>query len=71
VTIRGEVSPFDDPDSKLKREWLTRFPESSVTFELADFGFWRVAPRDARFVAGLGRTYNLSVADLREASARA
>jgi hypothetical protein len=35
-----------------------------VTFELADFSFWRVAPRDARFVAGLGRTYNLSAAEL-------
>lgn len=69
VTLRGEASPFDDPDPTLAREWLARFPGSSVTFELADFGFWRLAPREARFVAGLGRTYTLSAAELREAGA--
>jgi hypothetical protein len=41
-----------------------------VNFELADFAFWRVAPRDARFVAGYGRIHNLSAAEL-AAAARA
>jgi putative heme iron utilization protein len=67
VTLRGEATEFrgDGAASEsLRRGWLERFPASAVTFELADFSFWRVAPRDARFVAGLGRTYNLSAAEL-------
>jgi putative heme iron utilization protein len=71
VTIRGEAKRLPaegELHERLKAQWLARFPKSAVTFELADFAFWRVAPRDARFVAGLGRTLNLSPADLREAA---
>ena len=71
VTLRGEAAqmPDDDPEfMPLKAAWLARFPESAVTFELADFSFWSIAPRDARFVAGLGRTFNLSSAELAQAA---
>ena len=71
VSIRGEASqiPNESPDSeKLKPAWLTRFPEQGINFELADFSFWRIAPRDARFVAGFGRIHNLSAAQLAECS---
>lgn len=66
VTLRGDATEIrgDDAGESLRRGWLERFPASAVTFELADFSFWRFAPRDARFVAGLGRTYNLSAAEL-------
>jgi putative heme iron utilization protein len=69
VTLRGEAGqiPTDDAES-LKRAWLERFPASRVTFELADFSFWQIVARDARFVAGLGRTYNLSATDLARAA---
>ena len=73
VTLRGEATKNPDrgPEfERLKRAWLARFPESAVTFELADFAFWSIAPRAARFVAGLGRTFNLSAADLAAAAAR-
>ena len=73
VTLRGEATqlPAQGPEfERLKRAWLARFPESAVTFELADFSFWRVAPRDARFVAGLGRTFNLSAVELAAAAQR-
>ena len=66
ISIRGDAAelPADDPDMEsLKRAWLERFSASAVTFELADFSFWRIVPRDARFVAGLGRTYNLSASE--------
>jgi hypothetical protein len=71
ATLRGEaaVMPDDDPEfTPLKAEWLARFPESAVTFELADFSFWSITLRDARFVAGLGHTYNLSPAELAHAA---
>jgi hypothetical protein len=57
-------------DPALRRAWLARYPAQSVNFELADFSFWRLAPRDARFVAGYGRIHNLSAAEL-AAAARA
>ena len=41
-----------------------RFPEQAINFELADFSFWRIVPRDARFVAGFGRIHNLSAEEL-------
>jgi putative heme iron utilization protein len=71
VTLRGEAAemPREGPEFEhIKRAWLARFPESAVTFELADFSFWRIAPREARFVAGLGRTYNLSAAECARAA---
>lgn len=71
LTLRGEVERLPGEGGtheRLKAAWLARFPESGVTFELADFAFWRLVPRDARFVAGLGRTFNLSAAGLREAA---
>jgi putative heme iron utilization protein len=69
VTLRGEAQPLGN-DAGLKQAWLARFPAQAVNFELADFSFWRVVPRDARFVAGFGRIHNLSAAEL-AAAARA
>ncbi len=67
VTVRGEARqlPNEGADFEaLKSAWLARFPEQAINFELADFSFWRIAPRDARFVAGFGRIHNLSAAEL-------
>jgi putative heme iron utilization protein len=69
VTIRGEATALG-ADAGLKQAWLARFPAQAVNFELADFSFWRITPRDARFVAGFGRIHNLSAAEL-GAAARA
>ena len=62
VTIRGEAQRIDQGP---KNAWLARFPEQAINFELADFSFWRITPRDARFIAGFGRIHNLSAAELR------
>jgi predicted phosphoadenosine phosphosulfate sulfurtransferase len=53
---------------ELKTAWLNRFPEQAINFELPDFSFWRIQPRDARFVAGFGQIHNLSAAELAECS---
>jgi putative heme iron utilization protein len=63
VTVRGAAARIGD-DGALERAWLERYPAQAVNFELADFSFWRIAPRDARFVAGFGRIHNLSAAGL-------
>ena len=62
VTIRGEAVQIADGP---KDAWLARFPEQAINFQLADFSFWRITPRDARFVAGFGRIHNLSAKELR------
>ena len=62
ATIRGEAARIEDGP---KDAWLARFPEQAINFELADFSFWRITPRDARFIAGFGRIHNLSAAELK------
>jgi len=69
ATIRGEASQLQGNQDELKAAWLARFPEQAINFELADFSFWRIAPRDARFVAGFGSIHNLSAAELARAAA--
>jgi putative heme iron utilization protein len=64
VTIRGSARQLENPQEALQALWLKRFPEQAVNFTLADFSFWRIAPTDARFVAGFGRIHNLSAAEL-------
>ena len=64
VSIRGEAVQLQGEQPELRESWLRRFPEQKVNFGLPDFSFWRIAPREVRFVAGFGRIYNLSAADL-------
>jgi len=66
VSIRGEAKQITGGP---RDAWLARFPKQAINFELADFSFWRIVPRDARFVAGFGRIHNLSAAELSRASA--
>jgi putative heme iron utilization protein len=68
VSIRGDAAQIAVGP---KDAWLARFPEQAINFELADFSFWRITPRDARFVAGFGRIHNLSAAELAATSAAA
>jgi putative heme iron utilization protein len=69
ISIRGNAENLAGDQMQLKRLWLARFPEQAVNFALADFSFWRIAPRDARFVAGFGRIHNLSAMELARCSA--
>ena len=63
VSLRGEAQPMASGTPEhvaLKAAWLQRYPDAAVTFELPDFAFYRVAVREARFVAGFGRIHTLS-----------
>ena len=62
VTIRGEATRISGGP---RDAWLARFPQQAINFELADFSFWKITPRDARFVAGFGRIHNLSATELK------
>ena len=61
VTVRGEALQLEGGP---KDAWLERFPEQAINFTLADFSFWKITPRDARFVAGFGRIHNISAREL-------
>jgi putative heme iron utilization protein len=61
VTVRGEAVQLEGGP---KDAWLERFPEQAINFTLADFSFWKITPRDARFVAGFGRIHNISAREL-------
>ena len=65
VTVRGEAGQIS---AGPKAAWLSRFPEQAINFELADFSFFKITPRDARFVGGFGRIHNLSAEQLQHAS---
>ena len=67
VTIRGNAVQIPEGP---KEAWLARFPEQAINFELADFSFWKITPRDARFVAGFGRIHNLSADQLKASTRR-
>jgi hypothetical protein len=69
ISIRGQATQLKTEHLALKAAWLARFPEQAINFELADFSFWKITPRDARFVAGFGRIHNLSAAQLSQAAA--
>jgi putative heme iron utilization protein len=66
VSIRGEAAQISGGP---RDAWRARFPAQAINFELADFSFWKITPRDARFVAGFGRIHNLSAAELSATSA--
>ncbi len=67
VTIRGEATNLQ-ADLSMKEAWLARFPEQAINFQLADFSFWKIHPRDARFVAGFGRIHNISADELAQSA---
>jgi len=71
VAIRGEAARLEGEQPELRAAWLARFPAQAINFELPDFSFWRIAPREARFVAGFGRIHNLSPAQLVQAAREA
>ncbi len=64
LTVRGEAFELKEKDAALQAAWLARFPEQAINFQLADFSFWKIVPRDARFVAGFGSIHNLSAKEM-------
>src|SRR5437868_10907113 len=69
VSIRGQAEQISGGpngiSAQLREAWLAHFPEQEINFRLADFSFWKITPRDARFVAGFGRIYNVSASELK------
>ena len=72
VTIRGEaveVLPTDLGHAEAKQQYLERFPNAALEFQLGDFKLYRVRPGTARYVAGFGRIHDLTFEDFEAAGA--
>ena len=71
VSIQSEAIalPKSSADyESAKTLYLAKLPEAELSFGLGDFDLYRIEPRTARYVAGFGRTFNLTVKDFQEAS---
>jgi hypothetical protein len=71
VSIRGAVAAVvpDAPGyGDIRALYLARFPAAALTFQLGDFVLYRIQAESARYVAGLGKTFNLTPQHLRQAA---
>lgn len=72
ISLQGQASLLaeDAPEfGAAKAAYLARFPFAAINFTLPDFGLFKLTPSSARYVAGFGRIFDLSVEDLRQAGA--
>ena len=68
LSLRADAAPLDrdSADATAGRAlYLARFPEAAVTFELADFTLFALAPLSARLIAGFGSAHTLAGGALR------
>lgn len=69
VTIQGhatQIAPGTPAHAEAKQAYLTRYPRSSTTFELADFSLFAIRPRSVRFVGGFADAKNVTPEELAE-----
>ena len=60
VNLQGHAQPVTPESPRhedIKRRYIQRFPQSAMTFQLADFQLWTLEMATAHFVAGFGRAY--------------
>jgi putative heme iron utilization protein len=71
LSLQGTADPLSRTDpgyERLKRLYLTRFPEAEKLFSLGDFNLWRISPKGGRFVAGFAQAFNIVPETLRKVS---
>jgi putative heme iron utilization protein len=67
ITLSGKVKPIprdSEEYAAAKERYLAKFPKSEITFGLGDFVLYALQIDSARYVAGFGKTFDLSPADL-------
>jgi hypothetical protein len=72
ISLRGKVEllPQGAPGYTLARSiYVQRFPQSEKLFSFADFNLWKFIPKGGRYVAGLGKAYNIVPDSLQKVSA--
>lgn len=72
VSIQGEAVGLPKGGAEFvaaQEGYLAQFPDSAQNFALADFDLYAIVPQSARFVAGFGHIFNLTLADFKRAGA--
>lgn len=63
VTAQGQAHPID-PGTKeygeAREDYLARFPDAAMLFDLGDFSLFVIKPLSVRFVAGFGQAVTLA-----------
>ena len=54
-----QLTVGSEQHAQARAQYAARFPDSAVTFELADFSIFLLNPVSARLVGGFGRAYSL------------
>lgn len=73
VSFQGTVHPMNRESESYeqgKSLYLEKFPKSRITFGLGDFRLYELKVETARFVAGFGKTFDLSPPELERLSQR-
>lgn len=66
VSIQGEAAIVAKDSSDfgaVKALYLAKFPAAEINFGLGDFDLYRITPHGGRYVADLGKIYDLNEAD--------
>jgi putative heme iron utilization protein len=69
ATLLGSVEPLardSDAHSQARDQYLAKFPKSQITFQLGDFTLYALTVESCRFVAGLGKAFDVSLDELAE-----
>lgn len=65
ITIQGQAMPCTDATqghAEAKAAYLSRFPQSTMMFDFADFSLFAILPDSIRFVGGFAQATTLSPA---------
>jgi putative heme iron utilization protein len=68
VSIRGEATetpPTAGNYEDVKSVYLAKFPKAVANFGFADFMLYCITPRNARYVGGFGKIFDLAAEDFR------
>ncbi len=68
VSIQGEAAVVakDSADfGTVKALYLAKFPAAEINFGLGDFDLYRITPHSGRYVADLGKIYDLKEEDFK------
>ena len=72
ISITGKamlLSPMSAEYNAAKESYLEKYPFAKMNFQLGDFSLYGIKLTSARYVAGFGKAFSLTVEDLRALSA--
>jgi len=71
VSLVGEALAVEKDTTEFEEGrnlYTEKHPEAEHIFSLGDFDLYRIEPKSARFVAGFGEIFNLSLKDFKKAA---